>query len=336
MSSTTTTHSPLLVSILLASGMAASSSFATMPMPLAAVRASSALVFGSLADPEAAEMSGLAFADAEVVKALRLVEAGKAGEAVGGLTKLIDSEELATTPRADELRLAVCMIRVRTGEASKVKDDLQRMASSVPAKGGAAVPTASIARVLQKAADPKVLGKAGDVTQRDAWLKLLGTVRAECATAFEKSSDELVKALKSENLGAIKSSAAKSDPAFADLAAITHDSTETENVAVARAAEMRAPLENFGAKGTEQSANIDKLRTEWREIGEKRRAARDNGGKPQDFIAPQKAKAAEVDAARAEYDAWVDAAQPAFAHYNQVQQQFGKAIPKLSVSVPRK
>lgn len=336
MSSTTTTRSPLLASILLASGMAAASSFATGPMPLAAVRASSALVFGLLADPEAAEMSGLAFADAEVVKALTLVEAGKVSEAISGLTTLIDSKELAKTPRADELRLALCMIRVRTGEASKVKDDLQRLASSVPAKGGAAVPTASIARVLQKAADPKVLGKAGDLTQREAWHKLLGTVRTECATAFEKSSDELVKALKSENLGAIKSSAAKSDAAFADLAAITHDSTETENVAVARAAEMRAPLETFGAKGTEQSANIDKLRTEWREIGEKRRAARDNGGKPQDFIAPQKAKAAEVDAARAEYDAWVDAAQPAFAHYNQVQQQFGKAIPKLSVSVPRK
>jgi hypothetical protein len=336
MQSPTTRRFPSPAATLIALSLAAASSFATMPMPLAAVRASSALVFGLLADPEAAEMSGLAFADAEVVKALRLVEAGKAGEAVGGLTKLIDSEELATTPRADELRLAVCMIRVRTGEASKVKDDLQRMASSVPAEGGAAVPTASIARVLQKAADPKVLGKAGDVTQRDAWLKLLGTVRAESATSFEKSSDELVKALKSENLGAIKSSAAKSDAAFAELAAITHDSTETENVAVARAAELRAPLEAFGSKGAERNAHIDKLRAEWREIGEKRRAARDSGGKPQDFVAPQKAKAAEVDAARAEYDAWLDAAQPAYVFYDHVQQQFGKAIPKLSVSLPRK
>jgi hypothetical protein len=335
MQSPTTRRFSSPAATLIALSMAAASSFASGPVSLAAVSASTALVYASLGDPEAAEMSGLAFADAEVVKALTLVEAGKASEAIASLTTLIESKELEQS-RRDELRLAVCMIRVRTGDASKVKDDLQRMASSVPAKGGAAVPTASIARVLQKAADPKVLGKAGDLTQREAWHTLLGTVRTECATAFEKSSDELVKALKSENLGAIKSSAAKSDAAFADLAAITHDSTETENVAVARAAEMRAPLETFGAKGTEQSAHIDKLRTEWREIGEKRRAARDNGGKPQDFIAPQKAKAAEVDAARAEYDAWVDAAQPAFAHYNQVQQQFGKAIPKLSVSVPRK
>lgn len=338
MPSPTPRRFPSPASTLIALSMAVSSSFAVgpTPLPLAAVTASTAFSLASLADPEAAEISGLAFADAEVVKALTLLEAGKASEAVAGLTALIESKELAKSPRADELRLALCMIRVRTGESSKAADDLKRMASASASKTAGAAPVPATARVLQRAAASKSLGRAGDLKKREGWITLLNAARAECAADFEKHTEDLGKALKAENLAAIKASAAKSHAAIDELSAITVESADTEKLAVACATKLSPSLEAFGGKGAEMTAKIDRLRAEWREIGEKRRAARDNGGKPQDFIAPQKAKAAEVDAARAAQDAWLDAAQPAVAFYNQVQARYSAAIPKLSVSIPAK
>lgn len=337
MQSPTPCRSPLPAATLIALSLASASSFAAgpTPLPLAAVQVSTAFALASLADPEAAEMSGLAFADPEVVKALTLLEAGKPSDAISGLTMLIDSKELAKSPRADELRLAVCMIRVRTGESSKVKDDLKRLTSALPAKGADAVPTAAIARVLQQVATSKSLGKAGDLKTRGAWHKLLAETRTESAAEFEKHTKELAKVLKGENLGAIKSSAAKSHAAFDDLMAIKVESAETEKAVVEQATELASPIEAFGKKVMEQGDKIEKLQAEMREIRKNRRDAR-GPGENQKFIAPQKAKGQEIDTAKAEYDARLDAARPAFDLYDQVQQRYTKAIPKLSVSLPGK
>lgn len=283
------------------------------------------------ADPEASEFSGLAFADAEVTIAIKRLEENKAAEAVSSLTALIDSKELKDSARRDQLRAALGMIRIRSGEAAKTADDLKRLAqTTATSQKPDAVPTAAIARVLQRAVAAKSKANAGDLKEREAWQKLLTAVRADVAGEFKKNMDDLTKSISTEKRQAVKPAAAKSQDAFADLMAITIGQDESKTLSVESATSLAAVLEPLVEKLKKKQEKIATLNEELRQIGVERRKARDNGGDAQSFIPKQQAKKREHDEAKADHDSWKDSARPAFELYDQVQRRYRDELPLLT------